>query len=139
MLVFVLILNGDDLKLPEISPEIHDVSDLKGLSPRQFIDVLKARGCPEYTFDAKLSGWITKKDVRDLLPLVDSKEPCSSVALSISSFYSVQPSTVGDQALYLLEGLKKGNYPDQLNLNGPFGSEKVELIKWAKDQLRADH
>jgi hypothetical protein len=48
------------------------------------------------------------------MELLDSKEPCGFVALSISSIHYPGSSTVGHEAAYLIEGFWKRYYPTEL-------------------------
>jgi hypothetical protein len=133
--------------LIDVSPEIHSLSDLGGLTPVQFLSVLKEKKYPEYTFWTKFKHWISKKDVPSLLLLVNSKDTCASVALSSSSYYSSQTSTVGHEALFMLEGYRKEEYPPGLNslwVDDPNETKEVkdavkkaneELIQWCRNQI----
>jgi hypothetical protein len=115
---------------------IRSPSEVIGIAPADFVKELAKRVTPECTLCTDLDHWITKKDIPALLALVDSKEPCSPVASWYSSYYSTTAvSTIGDQALFMLEGYREGKYPTQLNMfSFPTGKERDELIAWARAQ-----
>jgi hypothetical protein len=60
-------------------------------------------------------GWITFHDAELLMQEIDSTEPAAPVVSPISSYWpSNQTSTVGNEALFLLEGYRTGRYPPAL-------------------------
>jgi hypothetical protein len=113
--------------------QIRRESDLNGLAPADFLRELARKKDEECVFWIELDHWITKKDVPALLALADSKEPCGAVAMAISSVRMSGYSTVGDQALFMLEGLRKGQYPPGTYLEKYYG-DKSALIAWANAQ-----
>jgi hypothetical protein len=119
----------------EVPSEIQTIIDLHGKTPVEFLDILKERKSDEYTFLEPMKYWISKEDLPALLAQVDSKEPCASVALSISSIYAPH-STVGQEALTLLEGYRKGKYPPALNSGGYGDEAKEALIQWCRSEMQ---
>ncbi len=87
----------------------------------------------EYTFPSPgVRGWITKKDLPVLLAMVDSKAPCAAVALDISNVYYAD-STVGAEALFLIEGCREGIYPPATYSGGV---NRDKAVRWAREQLQ---
>ncbi len=124
--------HGMRLAADEVPPLIDKLSDLKSKTPVDFLKILKERKFPEYFFRDSLASWISKKDIPGLVALVGSKETCASVALLRSSNYSTEASTVGREALFMLEGYRQGKYPSRLNSIFFDGNKKsnTELIQW---------
>jgi hypothetical protein len=113
---------------------IHDLSGLKGETPIQFLTRLQQRRYTFYTFDGPLKNWITQKDLPALLSLTGSKAPCSSVVLLISNQLPTQDSTVGQEALFMIEGYRKGEYPPSVASFSPI-TDSEELMQWAQSQM----
>ena len=60
-------------------------------------------------------GWITYEDAGQLMQKIDSGEPAAPVVSPVSSYWPYnQTSTVGNEALFLLEGYRAGKYPPAL-------------------------
>ncbi len=60
-------------------------------------------------------GWITREDAGLLRQEIDSGEPAAPVVSPVSSYWPYnQTSTVGNEALFLLEGYRTGRYPPDL-------------------------
>ncbi len=55
--------------------------------------------------------WVTAEDLRALIPLLDSTEPCAAVALEASSRFDASGSTVGHEAAFMILGFRDGKYP----------------------------
>ena len=76
-------------------------------------------------------GWITLKDAGLLIQEIDSTEPAAPVVSPISSYRpSNQTSTVGNEALFLLEGYRTGTYPPALCSLTYFRPDKTEVRSW---------
>ena len=130
--------------LPLDSPSA--ASDLlRQITPVQFLESLKATAKADvfqYSLEKQVKNWVSKQDVPALLALVDSDEPCSSVALTCSNYYYNRTSTVGREAVFMLEGYRKGVYPPT-SYSGYFDpkyerSEREanrELIDWCRAQI----
>jgi hypothetical protein len=59
--------------------------------------------------------WITQQDAKLLIQEIDSDEPAAPVVSPISSYWPFnQTSTVGNEALFLIEGYRIGKYPPAL-------------------------
>jgi len=117
--------------------QVDNVSQLWGITPVEFLQSLKMERSPtqEFVFREPIKNWITQKDLPGLLTLADSDEPCASVALSASSAYNGQGSTMGQEALFLIDGLRKSQYPPALNSGGYDEAQAKELKDWAREQI----
>ena len=113
---------------------IKEDSNLRSLSAIQFLDILKRKTYLTYTFVNPLKGWIKKKDIAEVIKLVNSKEECSSVMLVQSSHLDKEYSTIGREAKYLLLGYKSGIYPPLLNSTQIEldGDALANLIEWCR-------
>lgn len=84
-------------------------------TPVDFLKDLRARPHqPVMVLDVP-EGWITARDAELLMQEIDSTEPAAPVVSPLSSYWpSNQTSTVGNEALFLLEGYRTGRYPPAL-------------------------
>ncbi|HNQ29670.1 MAG TPA: hypothetical protein PKM87_06080 [Methanolinea sp.] len=75
--------------------------------------------------------WITPADVEHLMQEIDSTEPAAPVVSPLSSYRPFnQTSTVGNEALYLIEGYRAGKYPPALCSLHYFHPDKDEVRSW---------
>lgn len=76
-------------------------------------------------------GWITRDDAELLMQEIDSEEPAAPVVSPISSYWPFnQTSTVGNEALFLLEGYRTGRYPPTLCSLYYFKPNRTEIRIW---------
>lgn len=120
-----------------------DEFDFQTHGPIEFLDYLVAAASDGSNSDRTVSysiygthrGWIHGSDLADLVALFDSTTPCLSVSMTTSSFMSMELSTVGHEAAFLVAGFRAdveetgyGGYPPSLE------SVRANLDK---DELRA--
>jgi hypothetical protein len=131
----VLILTSQSAAV--LPSQVDNATELWGITPVEFLKALKMERSPtdQFLFRDPIKGWITRKDIPGLLALVDSKEPCASVALKSSTTVNTQGSTLGQEALFLLDGYRKGVYPPAPNSGGYDAAHAKELTDWAQGQL----
>jgi hypothetical protein len=86
----------------------------------------------QYTVVQAPKNWISVDDIPQLIKLLNSKTPCASVAMTISSYYSDKASTIGHEAAFLIEGFRKGRYPSELN-SIHWKADKKEIKQWWED------
>ena len=77
-------------------------------------------------------GWTTKTDVEWLMALRDSTTPCGSTVSVISSSLPTKPSTLGREALFLIEGYRAGTFPPGLT-SGRCKLTSAAAEQWWKD------
>ena len=82
-------------------------------SPAKLIEILKTSG-DRHTIIVPRLNYVKESDLPYLVGLLDSKEPCALVDLSMSSIYYPGKSTIGHEAAYLIEGFWKRFYPTEL-------------------------
>jgi hypothetical protein len=82
-------------------------------SPSKLIAILKGAG-DRYTIGDVRVDYVKGSDLPYLVGLLDSKEPCGFVDMSISSIRYPGESTVGHEAAYLIDGFWKRYYPTDL-------------------------
>jgi len=131
----VLILTSKSATL--LPPVVNNIMDLWGITPVEFLKALKMERSTtdEYIFRDPVKNWISKKDLPGLLALTDSKEPCASVALSASSFLNTQGSAMGQEALFMIDGYRKGEYPPALNSGTYDDASAKELVAWCRNEI----
>jgi hypothetical protein len=75
--------------------------------------------------------WITPHDAELLMLEIDSNAPAAPVVSPISSYWPFnQTSTVGNEALFLLEGYRTGKYPPALCSLYYFHPDRSEMRSW---------
>jgi hypothetical protein len=117
--------------------QVDNVMQLWGITPVEFLQSLKMERSPtdRYLFREPIQHWITQKDLPGLLALADSQEPCASVGLASSSTNNPPGSTMGQEALFLLDGYRKGQYPPAPNSGGYDEARAKELKDWTRNQI----
>jgi len=105
-----------------------DTFDWENKGALEFLDFIRLRGTV-YTVVGKHPNWIREDDLPALMELLDSTEPCSNVMSWESSFLDLKPSTIGNEAAYLIEGFRSGAYPPGLNSTRP-RPDKDEIRQW---------
>ncbi len=80
--------------------------------------------------------WVKESDASKLIALLNSTEPCAAVSGTWSSLHDTSPSTIGNEAAFLVEGFRKGHYPPfPHSLQFRFDERrKDELRRWWKDR-----
>jgi len=97
--------------------------DYDSRSPLEFLEYLKLKQQeqPDNTFACVRvlgvpSSWIDESHLAELADVLDSEESCASTVSLFSSIWPMAPSTVGQEAAFLMEGFRKGRYsPAQLS------------------------
>lgn len=76
-------------------------------------------------------GWISTRDTGQLMQEIDSTEPAAPVISPISSYRPFnRTSTVGNEAMFLLEGYREGRYPPALCSLDYFHPNRTEMRVW---------
>ncbi|MBN1193839.1 MAG: hypothetical protein JXA08_00590 [Methanomicrobiaceae archaeon] len=85
-------------------------------------------------------GWITLHDAELLMQEIDSDEPAGPVVSPISSYWPFnQTSTVGNEALFLLEGYRTGTYPPDLCSLYYFTPNRTGVRSWWNTSGKQGH
>jgi hypothetical protein len=75
--------------------------------------------------------WITLQDAVLLMKEIDSKDPAAPVVSPLSSYWPIsETSTVGNEALFLLEGYRTGKYPPALSSLYYFNPDRTGMRSW---------
>jgi hypothetical protein len=100
-------------------------------TPIEFLNDLRMHpNTPVMVMDVP-EGWITRDDAELLMQEIDSCEPAAPVVSPISSYWPFnQTSTVGNEALFLLEGYRTGKYPPALCSLNYFKPNTTEMRLW---------
>jgi len=141
----VLILTSKSAAL--LPPQVNNVVDLWGITPVEFLTALKMERASTYPylFREPIKHWISRKDLPGLLALTESKEPCAPVALmsfSVASSPVLDPqgSTMGQEALFMIEGFRKGEFPPAPSSGGYDEARAKELTEWCREEMaKADN
>ena len=99
--------------------------------PLDFLDDLRMRPHQPVMVLTVPDGWITRDDAELLMQEIDSEEPAAPVVSPLSSYWPYdQTSTVGNEALFLLEGYRTGRYPPRLCSLYYFKPDRSEVRSW---------
>jgi len=100
-------------------------------SPMEYLNDLRLHPDRPVIVPGVPDGWITPRDAELLMEVTDSTEPAAPVVSPISSYWPVnQTSTVGNEALFLLEGYRTGHYPPSLCSLHYFRPNRTEVRTW---------
>ncbi|MFZ2455074.1 MAG: hypothetical protein WAX07_01170 [Candidatus Altiarchaeia archaeon] len=100
-------------------------------TPLDYLNELKAHPGNAVSVMQAPDDWIKKEHVAELMKYVDSKEPAAPVVSLISSYYPFnQTSTVGNEALFLIEGYRAARYPPALCSVYYFHPDVNEMKAW---------
>lgn len=125
------IQNNNQHQIGEIY-ELRD-TDWEKIGPIAFLEMLKSdlQTFPYFIiWNRPPCGWVKEQHVEKLILLVQSQELANSVISSVSSYRPSTKSTVGNQAMFLIEGFRKGCYPPGQLSPGYQESEVKEMQKW---------
>jgi hypothetical protein len=119
--------------------------DPKKMTPIRFLQSLKNPylTCVIIDYNQKISGWIKDEHLKELIQLLDSREKAIPVYESYNTDCTQYTSTIGIEALYMLEGFREGIYPpnrcslgnyksnsNEHNIN--FENRKKDILDWLK-------
>jgi hypothetical protein len=108
--------------------------DFEKMNPLEFLHSLEKNTGVVTTILFAPDGWIKSEHVSELIKLVDSKKPCAAVVSALSSFLPAGGSTVGNEAMFLIDGYKCGKYPPALySAGGTVNRNPEEYKKWWKE------
>lgn len=99
--------------------------------PLALINILKERKEGWVTVGEAPKGWIQKEHVKELMKLIDSTEPSAPVVAVVSSYLPFkEKSTVGNEAMFLIEGFREGRYPPGICSVYGFKGDPNEYAQW---------
>ena len=102
-----------------------------GHAPMEFLDDLRTDPTRPVLVLNTPPNWITLKDVELMMQVIDSSEPAAPVVSPLSSYWpSNETSTVGNEALFLIEGYRTGHYPPGLSSIYYFRPDRAEVRAW---------
>jgi len=100
------------------SKHTEDAFDWAHGDPVAFLHFLHAKKndpCPTFAVAGVPETWLKKEHIPRLQALLDSQEPCANVHSIYSSLRDCEPSTIGHEAAFLIEGFREGSYPPEMN------------------------
>jgi hypothetical protein len=120
---------------PQESPMLEQL-DWAETDPLALLEILESRPDTPLTIaSTPPPGWITEDHVRQLMYVIDSEEPAAPVVSPLSSYYPFNASsTVGNEAMFLIEGFRSGRYPPALCSIYYFDGNPDELRTWWSNQ-----
>ena len=123
---------GSRRSKPTAAPRLRYV-DCQQLAPLAFLSELKKDPSETVVPQNVPTNWMSRSDVAELIKLIHSEEAASSVMMPISSWCD-PPSTVGREAMFLIEGHRKGKYPPELESKMTFRPNPEEIQAWWKKE-----
>jgi len=100
-------------------------------TPMDYLDDLRMHPLQQVMVLDVPDTWITLHDAELLMLEIDSDEPAAPVVSPLSSYRPFnQTSTVGNEALFLLEGYRTGKYPPALCSLYYFRPNRTEMRSW---------
>jgi hypothetical protein len=91
---------------------------------------------PMFTVERERTDWVQESDLPALFDLVDSEEPCAHVVSVYSSYLPLGRSSIGQEALFMIEGFRQGRYPPGLHSEG-FQKHRQEILEWWRERTAA--
>jgi len=83
--------------------------------PVEFLIGISQTDALNATIEGNTDGWIEEHHLSVLMELVESDISCAHVMTLRSSIRGNRRSTVGRQALFMIEGFRAGKYPPKLS------------------------
>ena len=115
----------------EVHLSVGDSCYFESHSPMEYLYDLRMHPLQQVMVLDVPDTWITLHDAELLMKEIDSDEPAALVVSPISSFRPFnQTSTVGNEALFLLEGYRTGKYPPALCSLYYFRPNKTDMRSW---------
>lgn len=106
-------------------------------TPMDLLEDLRRSPSHPFLIPEAPSEWITLSDAALLMEEIDRTEPAAPVVSPISSYWPFdQTSSVGNEALFLLEGYRAGKYPPRLCSLHYFKPDRTEVRAWWNDSGR---
>lgn len=100
-------------------------------NPLTFLNDLRTHAGKQSMVFEVPDNWITHADVQGLMQEIDSAEPAAPVVSALSSYWPFnQTSTVGNEALFLIEGYRTGRYPPNPCSLYYFHPNRTEVRSW---------
>ena len=112
-----------------IETTVNQHFDWNNSSPLDFIYFLRNYEKNSYIVIGVYKDWIKIKHIPQLIQLLNSEEECANVASAYSSYMDTNKSTVGNEAAYLINAFRIGQYPPGLNSTRP-KPDKEEILSW---------
>jgi len=132
------VLTAQESKFVEASKEIKWSKS----GPMDFLDILKKNKYSIVvvdTSDKPPRDWINREDVARLMQVIESVEPAAPVISKDSPYLPSEGSTVGNEAMFLIEGFRKKSYPP-LSASVYYFKPEVNQYKlwWLKMAMEAE-
>ena len=108
--------------------------DFQRSGPVAFLNFLRTATTP-FSVAGLHKGWLQPSDIPELLTHVASTEPCAMVVMGSASYVPLERSTIGQEALYLLDGLRTGTFPPTLHSHAYDPKSRDQIHRWARQQV----
>ncbi len=104
--------------------------DWSNTSPIGFLNILKSGRRGGVHIEEAPKNWILDGHLNRLMQLIDSNDPAAPVVSKRSSYYPFTSSTVGNEAMYLIEGFIMKKYPPTISSVYDFKPNPISYRRW---------
>lgn len=129
----LLFVVGLHFILPDTSanlPVLFTKNSVSGMTAEGYLRILSASKDGVF-FDAPVQGWLEEKDIPFLLHQMKEKKHAGSVNIVGETPIETKDSSVGNEAYFMLLGIKHGVYPPALRSTDHTLESKEEVLSWA--------
>lgn len=120
---------------PAVGAPCPESFDFQHNGPVEFLAHLRTAPTP-FSVAGLHKGWLLPSDLASLLAQVSSREACALVVMGSASHVPLTRSTIGQEALFLLDGVRTGSYPPTLHSGAYDSTRRDEILAWARQQSR---
>jgi len=124
---------------PVMSPTDSIVIDWARVGPFKFLSMLKAARRPYVVLNTPPPvGWVREEHVPELLYRANTSMASASAVVLVESSYALpaRRSSEAREALFLVQGVRTGSYPPDMNSVEYFDASLEELQQWWEDRNR---
>ncbi|MBU2986644.1 hypothetical protein KO528_14870 [Saccharophagus degradans] len=134
-LLFVYVTCGadDNTYLEHMNFEV--VIQNENLSLDSYLEFIAEDNYPTVGFGNSVSGWLSKCDIPQLLALVESEKSVKAAYKMVSAQLIMDRSTLAQESVFLLLGLKVDRYPPVMTARMIEEDERDDVIAWAKSEV----
>ena len=120
---------------PAVGAACPESFDFQRNGPAEFLAFLRTAATP-FSVAGLHKGWLLPSDIPALLARVNSRETCALVVMASASHVPLDRSTIGQEALFLLDGARTGTYPPTRHSGAYDSKRRDEILTWARQQSK---
>ncbi|MDO6424742.1 hypothetical protein [Saccharophagus degradans] len=132
LFVCVSCIAEDNTYLEHVNFEV--VIQNENLSLDSYLEFIAEDNYPTVGFGSSVSGWLSMCDIPQLLALVESEKSVKAAYSMVSAQLIMDRSTLAQESVFLLLGLKVDRYPPVMTASMIEEDERDDVIAWAKSE-----